>query len=457
MITSKHLIETQIPYHIREANPLFTKFLEYYYEFQEEQKLVSIIQELLTYNDIDRVEERFLSEFFEEQRILPADIAANRRLIAKHIYEIYKLKGTSEGLRLLLKIVSNVDVDIKSPFNNVLKCSDSFWYQENFINVKIKSGSLPDSFNYFTISNGTSRLRLNKTRVERINSTSVRLYFITNTRNTISDGNIVYIYSDTGSTIFTGEIQKTPSKILVENGGKDWSVGQVIVIPGSIQNTVAQVTKVDSQGAILSVAIVEYGVDHSENYKLEISPYGARPLNARYTIDIETTSPTVRTHTLTIFDGTTGSSESVSGKQSGIGNDSYFLSNYPSNINGNYNANTTISVNNTVNTGVVDTNSTLTIEQWLESKATLVLQFNAVSKLPGKWITDNSIISNPYIVLQDNKYYQKYSYVIESSAELGQYESAVKIMHPAGTAMYATRVLNVELEIPPTGISEIIT
>ena len=77
MLTTKHLIETQIPYHIRESNPLFTKFLEYYYEFLEQSKINSIIQDVLSYGNNDLAEEYFLKNLFEELKILPDEISVS--------------------------------------------------------------------------------------------------------------------------------------------------------------------------------------------------------------------------------------------------------------------------------------------------------------------------------------------------------------------------------------------
>ncbi len=449
MITSKHLIETQIPYHIRESNPLFTKFLEYYYEFLEESKINSIIQDILSYGNADLAEEYFLKNLFEELKILPSDISVNRRLIAKHIYDLYRSKGTETGLKLLLKVVTNIDANLNSPYDNVLRASNGVWSQENFVTVKIKSGELPSSLEKLILIQDNIEYTLSTTRYEITTESSIRFYYTTAIPISPIAGNTVYINID-NYAVFVGIVELSPHKIVVQSGGKGWQVGQIIVFPGNGKDTIAKVSKIDSNGSALRFDIIQYGFGHSENAMLEISPYGARPLNARYTIDIETTAPNVRTHTLKIYDGIIGASEKISGTQIGFNNTSYYLSDY--NMY-DYNGNIVINVENTVSQQT--DNANITIEEWLESKAILILTFNNFAKMPGKWLNDNGQLSNEFAVLQDNKYYQINSYEIESYANPTSYKQIAQLVHPAGTVMYTRHIIDQVLQDPISITTEV--
>lgn len=449
MLTTKHLIETQIPYHIRESNPLFTKFLEYYYEFLEQSKINSIIQDVLSYGNNDLAEEYFLKNLFEELKILPDEISVNRRLIAKHIYDLYRSKGTEQGLKLLLKIVTNVDANLNLPYDNVLRASSGVWFQENIITVKIQSGDLPAYVDNIVLIKDNIKYTLSITQYEIVSSSLIRFFYTTKIPVNPSINDNVYIIVN-NNTVFTGQIQLSPNKIIVPSGGKGWQLGQIIVFPGIGKDTIAKVSKIDSNGSALRFDIIQYGFGHAENATLEISPYGARPLNARYTIDIQTTSPNVRTHTLKIYDGIVGISEKITGNQIGFNNRSYYLSNY--NIY-DYNGNNVINVEN--NVSVQSDNSGLTIEEWLESKATLILAFDNFSKMPGKWLNDTGQLSNEFAVLQDNRYYQINSYEIESYANPTTYKNVAQLIHPAGTVMYTRHIIDQVLYDPITITSEI--
>ena len=439
MITTKHLIETQIPYHIRESNPLFIKFLEYYYEFQEQSKLTAIIQDVLNIGNADLTEEYFLNNLFEELKILPTDIYANKRLIANHIYDVYKSKGTLDGIRLLIKVITNADSIINLPYDNVLRASDGIWSQENFITSSTVLGSLPSDVNSIQIKTNDIVNTVFVTRKEIINQSLVRFYYKTsvNIKPTLND--YIYINNDL-TTLYQGKVDLSPNRIFVQSGGKNWQLGQVIIFPGSIKDTIAKVSKLGPNGSIEKLDIIQYGYNHSVNASLDISPYGARPLNARYTIDSVVTSPNVKTYTLKVYDGTIGIDESITGTQTGLNADPYFLSDY--NSSNDYNGNTTISIQNSSSIDYTNSDSSITIEEWLESRATLVLVFDTYSKLPGKWLNDNSQISNEYTVLQDNRYYQLNSYEIESDARPESYLNTAYLAHPAGIALYTKQILS---------------
>ena len=61
------------------------------------------------------------------------------------------------------------------------------------------------------------------------------------------------------------------------------------------------------------------------------------------------------------------------------------------------------------------------------------------STLPeGKFITDRSMVSEEYAVVQDSEYYQWFSYEIASPIQQIQYKTFVEdITHPAGFALFS--------------------
>ena len=60
------------------------------------------------------------------------------------------------------------------------------------------------------------------------------------------------------------------------------------------------------------------------------------------------------------------------------------------------------------------------------------------SQLPGRWITSDSILSNPERRLQGSDYYVDYAYVTSSLTEFSKYKQILKgLLHPAGFVNYA--------------------
>jgi hypothetical protein len=58
--------------------------------------------------------------------------------------------------------------------------------------------------------------------------------------------------------------------------------------------------------------------------------------------------------------------------------------------------------------------------------------------LPGRWITSDSILSNPERRLQGSDYYVDYAYVTSSLTEFSKYKQILKgLLHPSGFVNYA--------------------
>jgi hypothetical protein len=429
---TKHLIETQIPYHIREVNPLFTKFLEYYYEFVEQSSITDIIQDIRRYNDIDEVDESFLMDFFEEFRKIPNTVAADRRLIAKNIYDLYKSKGTEAGLKLLFRMVYGETINVFYPFESVLKASDGRWVQENIVNAVTLEGSVQSTSNRIQWGNqyGTFDFPLKKT--ESYVTGETRFFFETKDAYHFNDNEIIYVY--TNDTLdYTGRVEVMPSEILIEGGGQYWQVGQVIVLPGSIRPTICQVKRVGAGGAITKVDIIEYGYGYTTDEIFIVSPYTYRPESSYTEAYTEKVSdvPLAFAHTLNIFEYTDGLGESILGLDS---NQEYVIEGYvlQDYINRKSIVETVLS---DTDTGIV--NDEISIEQWLQSRARLRIINRNSARTAGFYEDFRGMPSAPDIRLQDNFYYQLFSYVIETEQLLSDHEPLLKMVHPAGMKYFS--------------------
>ena len=71
---------------------------------------------------------------------------------------------------------------------------------------------------------------------------------------------------------------------------------------------------------------------------------------------------------------------------------------------------------------------------------------------PGKYTDTKGFLSwNRY--LQDNYYYQEYSYVIQAAKQIADYQEIIKkVLHPAGTKMFGQMEILIEANIAPTTI-----
>lgn len=251
-ISSRHVIEQQIPQHIREDSPLLTKFLEYYYEFVEfDQQIVRLIQDIVTFNDIDEVDLDFLITFFEEYRILPNKIAVDERFIAKHIYELYKSKGTEKSVKLLFKIIWGDDVNLEYPSEQILRTSDGRWGQQNVILVESTNDILNcESFKYRNIIVDIDKIYAS--------GFTYRIHFNSNHRFLLEQNQELEFYGQNGLHV-TAIVKLIPNKVNIVSSGELWSVGQHVYLNQLDKPCICKITSVYPKGKIKTLEIIDFG------------------------------------------------------------------------------------------------------------------------------------------------------------------------------------------------------
>ena len=439
-ILTKHLVEKQIPYHVRESNPLFTKFLEYYYEFQQNSKIPDIIQEIKKYNDIDSVEEQFLLEFFEEFKRLPSAIVADRRLVAKHVYDLYKAKGSEEALRLLFRIVYGEEISVYYPETDILRASDGRWVQKNCVTATKISGEVKSTSDRIEFDTFQGKFVFDLEKTEAQSADVTRFWFDPRKTYYVGSNQVVRVYS--GDTLdYTGTLTLMPSYIEVEVGGANWQVGQILVLPGSIRDTICQIKRTGEGGSIKKIDIIQYGYGNDSDISYVISPYAYKPETSyteAFTEKVSDTPPAF-SHNLNIYDIHEDIAESITGYQD---DQEYVLLGY---VLQGYIKRRVFS-QSYANIPVPNiTNPDITIDQWISSKARLKIRNDYTAKEAGYYADQRGQISAPTIRLQDNFFYQLFSYVITTSRMLSEYKTVLSLIHPAGVKYFANSVREVSI------------
>lgn len=144
-VSIRSSVKSQVPQFVLEDHPLFVTFLESYYEYLEQTGMsVDYIRNSLTFLDADSTLDTFLNNFFEEVKDIPTNIVADKRLFAKHAYDLYKSKGTINGVKLLFRILYNEEIDVYLPKLDMLRISDGKWLRDFTLRVRAVSG---DPFN----------------------------------------------------------------------------------------------------------------------------------------------------------------------------------------------------------------------------------------------------------------------------------------------------------------------
>jgi len=442
------IVRDQFPEFVREDYPVFVAFVQAYYKWIDQRSAGS----LEDIKNLDKTPEEFVQYFRSELDGfgLFNQTQQFNRLYLQKIKQIYSAKGSEQALVNILRLTRQTDATIKYPNENILRASDGKWLQTNFITVETTFGTIPNKINQFYINFQYANIAVDVEKFVVINPTKIRLYYKIRSDIVISNQQLINVNDNTGAVIYSGRVVNSPSSLTVINGGKSWRVGQVITVPGSVENTIARITQVDAEGAVLRVEIIEHGYEHTQNQLITASPYPNKPLSSTYNITSEIVSvdPVTYQHTLDVFDYTDGIEEYVSGVMSGIAYYSYFLEDYAEPY---YNGERVLEVSSVFILPESNQESDITMEEWLASRATFRYIFEPVVTLRGRWLDESGLISNQSIRLEDNYYYQQFSYDIESTTSASNYIDVAQTVHPSGMKMFTTLGLIQELEFIPIG------
>jgi hypothetical protein len=131
------LVREQFPQFYNEEGPNFIDFIEAYYEYlQDPSNPVGLSRSIYKEFDIDRASKDFLNHYREKYMWgLPANILGNQRLLQKHILELYRAKGSQQGVRLLFRLLFNEDIDFYIPSYDIFKLSDNTWNEPQYLEV----------------------------------------------------------------------------------------------------------------------------------------------------------------------------------------------------------------------------------------------------------------------------------------------------------------------------------
>lgn len=429
------LVSSQVPDFVRNDSPKFISFLEAYYEFMQGYRL-----EIETLRDVDRVSNDLLGFLRNEfVKNFPAALISERKLI-KLVRKIYDAKGTINAVELLFKIFFNENVIVYQPSKNILRASDGKWNEEYSITVSSVYGSIDfDSQISLRIENNLGSFEVDVIRYERINDNLTRFFYKSFSDIFVTDNQFVDIIGPNNTITFRGLIVRSPRRIVVLSPGKYWKRGQIFSVPGTEVPTLAQATAVDNDGRLLAVSIVKFGYEHAENQTTTISPFLNKPPPGSYEYDKVQTGTTVEgdpiyTHTLTLNDFGDSIGETLNSISNKVTELSYALSDYFAEF---YAGISAFSFTSTVSPLPIEPESSATYEQWLESRATLVYEFDYIVKYLGSYSSNSGHISDPEIRLQDNYFYQLFSYVIETQTGIDDYRTAVAAIHPAGLKYFS--------------------
>ena len=205
------LVAEQLPDFVLEEGPKLQRFLEAYYEFMEQNSgAIDGTKNILSYQDIDTTTDSFLRFFREEiYKNVPDSALIDKRLLAKHIREMYRNKGTEKSYKFLFRALYNEDVDFTYPGDFMLRTSDGRWTEEKYLRVtglsEVNAGAIEGQI--ITGNSSSAYARVEKVdQVVEGGTLITELYL----------GSIVGTFSNT--EVITSDVTSTNAQITVTGG-----------------------------------------------------------------------------------------------------------------------------------------------------------------------------------------------------------------------------------------------
>lgn len=135
--TISYQIEKQFPAIFREDGTELVDLVKNYYKFLEENNKQSVYnnRRIFEYRDVDTTLESMIL-FFKNKYMkdLPLD-DPNIRFIVKNILDLYRRKGSTEGIELFFRMFYDSEVEVYYPARDMFKPSESIWKTASYIQL----------------------------------------------------------------------------------------------------------------------------------------------------------------------------------------------------------------------------------------------------------------------------------------------------------------------------------
>lgn len=440
--TESTRIETLIPQQLINDSAALVEFLKEYYKFLSQSEQPSnVINYIIQNKDLDNAVEKYISIIQKELNYgMVSNLEANKINLYKNIEQFYDVKGSLDSFKLLFRLLYNSNIEIFLPKEQILIASGGDWNQETALFSETLSGdvfTLVNSQIYVTNTNGSKI----KVEVERVRFVKDNIYEIIINQNYIGTINkSATITTDS----YSGELVNSIGAFTIIQRGRNFKIGQILEVNDGINDnskSLIKITNVDNNGGIINFEFLRFGIDYENDFSTFLIPvnydsdFDGDPSDYGYTSD----------KLGRVFENLNSNDYfSLELNPYSIG---YFKENYleGSVFSGNYDAvyNQSTQIDD-INSQVVLSDEEL--DEINTARAVINFKLTPVSRYSGLFSTNKGFLSDD-IYLQDNNYYQAFSYVIRSDKKFENYSNIVrKTVHPAGMTLFGQFEITNELE-----------
>ena len=440
------IIDRFIPEHIRQENPKLVLFVQSYLEFLETVHKSSYFQNTLPeQRDIETQEEQFLARIQKEIGLfVPEEFAASPRVFYNQISELWKSKGSEDAVKAFFRLFLNDPVEIRYPWDSVLKPSDGIFVIGQILRVVMIKGD-PELFinsRIFQIEDfGFATVTSFEKKVYADNTIYELSLAVADTIGDFTPGNTISVDIEGGVDIIQAEIYNSLSDIEITNAGTGYEVGDRIFVQNQSRISFsARVSETNESGGITAVTILDLGAGTTPQFIREVEGSGLfffdqfRPfryigenreldlgLNADVTTNILAHANTFASELFFLED---------------------FAGPYVLDETQIQTATNPLQTSSIFSIPADPIPANILVDTRFGQGATFNLQFSGLLRTGGFFEGVFGQLSES-IVLQDSKFFQKYSYqIITSDNPLNVWESPfASTTHPAGMKYFSLNVL----------------
>jgi hypothetical protein len=378
----KQLIDSLFPDHVRASYPRLIDFAKAFFDYLENENKSAYYQNTIHFQRDIRVQDPEFAEYIKRELgiLSRRDYAVDPQIFYENIVKIWQSKGSEESIKTFFRIFLNDEVEVYYPWESVLIPSDGRWVVKNVIRVTPIDGD-PEDFVGKQIFQVGSDATAIVDSVERKVYSDVIIYELVLINSSIVSrfSPQTIVYTDDG---LRAEIYRSVTGLRILQRGSWYKVGDKISLSGYEGFTfIAYVNGIDSNGGIIDISIANFGSGNT--------PLNVRELNTLedyYLIDFLTYQYS--------DDAQVGPSE------------------------------VTININTDLGAG-----------------AELSINYGALATYSGYYDGVKGQLSES-IVLQDSKFYQKFSYEVKTTKSTSQWiQPLKKIAHPSGMMVFGNVTL----------------
>ena len=269
----KLFLQDQVPAFYQEEGPMFSVFLDAYYEYLEQSgQTLDYSRDLIPrVVDIDNTTDEFL-EYFKSTFLngFPGSFKANTELTVKNILDFYKAKGTPKAVELLFQILYADKASIAYPADDVIRLSNASFEKPKYIEVFAPVLSKLISIDNQEIVGGTSGAKafVESIVTKVINRVKVHVVYLSNVRGEFLRDEVIALSID-GIQDEMPKVIGSLSEVIVDLGGKDFKIGDTFNVEAEAGTAgLVRTVEVDNATGLVDFKLANGGFGFSTNTEI---------------------------------------------------------------------------------------------------------------------------------------------------------------------------------------------